>query len=99
MFRLVRFFLLTSAAAAIALVIAFVAYRYDEEQRLIEFAEQQNLELARSIAHIIWPEFSSFVMSASGSELKTRAGGEKTQAIARALESATIGHPVLKIKI
>ncbi len=99
MFRLIRFFLLTSAAAAIAFIIAFVVYRHDEEQRLIEFTEQQNLELARSIAHIIWPEFSSFVMSASGSELKTRAGGEKTQAIARALESATIGLPVLKIKI
>jgi len=99
MFRLVRFFLLTSAAAAIAFVVAFVAYRHDEEQRLIEFAEQQNLELARSIAHIMLPEFSSFVMSTSPSELKTRAGGETTQAIARALESATTGHPVLKIKI
>ena len=53
MFRLVRFFLLTSAAAAIALVIAFVVYRHGEEQRLIEFAEQQNTELARSIAQII----------------------------------------------
>lgn len=99
MFSLVRFFLLTSAAAAIALVIAFVVYRHDEEQRLIEFAEQQNLELARSVAHMIWPEFASFVMSASGPELKTRAGSEKTQAIARALEAATTGHPVLKIKI
>ena len=99
MFRLVRFFLLTSAAAAVAFIIAFVVYRQDEEQRLIEFAEQQNLELARSVAHTIWPEFSSFVMSTSGSELKTRAGGEKTEAIAQALKSATTGLPILKIKI
>jgi signal transduction histidine kinase len=99
MFRHVRFFVLTSAAAAIALVIAFVVYRHDEEQRLIEFAEQQNLELARSVARIIWPEFAPFVMSASGSGLRTPAGGEKTRAIARALEAATTGHPVLKIKI
>ncbi|MHA1529556.1 MAG: sensor histidine kinase [Alphaproteobacteria bacterium] len=99
MFRLVRFFVLTSAAAAIAFAIAFVVYRHDEEQRLIGFAQQQNLELARSVAQMIWPEFASFVMSTSGSELKTPAGGEQTQAIARALESATTGHPVLKIKI
>ena len=65
MFRLVRFFLLTSAAAVIALVVAFVVYRQGEEQRLIEFAEQQNLELARSVARIIWPEIASFVMSAA----------------------------------
>lgn len=99
MFRLVRFFLLTSAAAAIAFVIAFVVYRQGEEQRLIELSERQNVELARSVAHVIWPEFSSFVMSTSGSRLETPAGGEKTQAIARALEAATIGLPVLKIKI
>ena len=99
MFRLVRFFLLTSAAAVIALVVAFVVYRQGEEQRLIEFAERQNLELARSVARIVWPEIASFVMSASESELKTRAGGERTRAIARALEAATVGHPVLKIKI
>jgi C4-dicarboxylate-specific signal transduction histidine kinase len=99
MFRLVRFFLLTSAAAVVAIVIAFVIYRQNEVQRLIDFAEQQNVELARSFANTIWPGFSSFVMSASGAEVNNQTGSEQTQALARAVEAATVGLPVLKVKI
>ncbi|MFQ5625000.1 MAG: hypothetical protein ACE5FS_16595, partial [Paracoccaceae bacterium] len=99
MFRLVRFFLVTSAAAAVAFAIAFVIYRHNEEQRLIEFAEQQNVELARSVSNIIWPSFSSFVMSTSSAGLKTGDGRERTRAIAQTLRSVTIGLPILKIKI
>jgi len=99
MFRLVRFFLLTSAASVVAIVIAFVVYRENEVQRLIDFAEQQNVELARSFANTIWPGISSLVMSASGATANNRAGSEQTQAIARAVEAATAGLPVLKVKI
>ena len=49
MFRLIRFFLHTSAAAATA--IALIIYRQNEVQRLIDFAEQQNVELAQVGIH------------------------------------------------
>jgi len=99
MFKLVRFFLLTSAAAAIAFVVAFLIYRDGEEQRLIEFSEQKNVELAHSVAQIVWPEFSSFVMSTSAFELKTNASIETTRLIAQALKPVVIGLSILKVKI
>jgi hypothetical protein len=48
MFRLVRFFVLTSAVTAAAIAIAMFFYRLGEVRRLVAFAEQQNVELARS---------------------------------------------------
>jgi signal transduction histidine kinase len=99
MFQLLRFFTLTSAIVVAVITIAVVMYRQNEVQRLIDFAEQQNVELARSFANSIWPGFSSFVMSASGSEVNNQSGSEQTQAIARAVKAATAGLPVLKVKI
>jgi signal transduction histidine kinase len=99
MFRLIRFFLLTSAAAAVAIAIALLVYRQNEVQRLIDFAEQQNVELARSFANSIWPEFSSFVMSVLGSDVSGQTGHEQTKALARAVKTATAELPVLKVKI
>ena len=58
MFRLVRFFVLTSVATAAAIAIALFVYRLGEVQRLVAFAEQQNVELARSFANTIWPGLS-----------------------------------------
>ncbi len=66
MFRLVRFFFLTSAVAAVAITLAIVLYRQNEVARLIEFAERQNVALAQSFANTIWPRFSSYVKSAPG---------------------------------
>ena len=65
MFRLVRFFLLTSAAAAAALAVAFVLHRQSEVERLIADAEWQNVELARVFANTIGPRFSANVTSMS----------------------------------
>lgn len=97
MFRLVRLFLLTSAAAVVASFIAFAIYRENEVQRLIGYAERQNVNLARSFANSIWPNFSLFVMSASGEDAWPES--EQMQAMTRAVEAATAGLPVLKVKI
>lgn len=97
MFRLVRLFLITSAAVAVAIFTALAVYRESEVQRLIEYAERQNVNLARSFANSIWPNFSFFVMSASGED--ARHESEEMQAITRAVEAATAGLPVLKVKI
>jgi hypothetical protein len=65
MFRLVRFFFVTSLFAAAAIIVAFVLYRQDEVDRLIEVVESQNTALARSFSNSIWPRYASFVRSAS----------------------------------
>ena len=61
MFRLLRFFVLTSAVAAVAVAVAFVLHRQSEVERLIALAERQNVELARAFANTIWPRFSTYV--------------------------------------
>ncbi len=96
MFRLVRFFLLTSAVAAAATAVAFFLHRQSEVERLIAHAERQNVELARAVANSIWPRFSTYVTSASRSEEEIHRNRE---AIGRTVEAVSAGLPVLKIKI
>ncbi len=99
MFRLVRFFLLTSAIAMAVIAGAVVLYRQNEVERLIVLAESQNVALARSFANTIWPRFSSYVRSTpelNGDSLQAR---PETREIHEALKTLTIGLPVLKVKI
>ncbi len=99
MFRLVRLFVLTSAAAAVVIVAVAVFYRKSETDRLIAFAENQNVALARSFANTIWPRFSSYVKSASGldkEELPTR---PEMREINEAVQTISAGLPILKVKI
>lgn len=98
-FRLVRFFFVTSAAVAIVITIMLVLHRQSEVRRLIDFAERQNVMLAQSFANTIWPRFSSYVMSASSftpEELGKRPEGREIQGVVREI---SVGLPVLKIKI
>ncbi len=99
MFRLVRFFIITSTVAAAAITLVVVVHRQNEVARLIEFAESQNVALARSFANTIWPRFSSYVISASevdDDELRAR---PEMRAIREAVNAVSVGLPVLKVKI
>ncbi len=99
MFRLVRFFLLTSAVAAAAISFVVVVDQQNEVARLIAFAERQNVDLAQSFANTIWPRFSSYVKSTSALDkgaLRTR---PETRAIEDAVKMVSAGLPVLKVKI
>jgi PAS domain S-box-containing protein len=99
MFRLVRFFLVTSTIAAIAVAASVFAYRRDEVQRLIDLAEAQNVTLARSFANTIWPRFSSYITSVPASDAETLRTRPETHALHELLMSLTAGLPVLKIQI
>lgn len=99
MFRLVRFFLLTSVIAAIAVTVSVVAYRKDEVQRLIDLAEGQNVTLARSFANTIWPRFSSYITTIPASERETLKARPETHALHEAFRSLAAGLPVLKVQI
>lgn len=99
MFRLVRFFLLTSVIAMAVIAGAVVLYRQNEVKRLIVFAEGHNVVLARSFANTIWPRFSSYIRSTpglNGDSLQTR---PETREIHKVLKTLTTGLPVLKVKI
>ncbi|HXG80677.1 MAG TPA: ATP-binding protein [Sphingomicrobium sp.] len=93
MFRLVRFFLFTSIIAAVAVAVAVIAYRRDEVQRLIDFAEGQNVALARSFANAIWPRFPS------NRDVDAPARSRDADALHEVLKSLTMGLPVLKVQL
>ena len=99
MFHLVRFFLFTSLIAAVAVTAAVIAYRRDEVQRLIDFAETQNVILARSFANTIWPRFSSYMKSSPVTEGDALRARPETNALHEALGQLTVGLPVMKIQI
>lgn len=99
MFRLVRFFVLTSAAAAAVVAVAFVLHRQSEVERLIALAERQNVELARAFANTIWPHFSTNVASASRLEEDKAQAHQEREEINRAVKAVVAGLPVLKVKI
>ncbi len=99
MFRLVRFFFVTSLLAAVAIIVAFVLYRQDEVDRLIEVVESQNTALARSFSNSIWPRYASFVRSASELEDDALRARPEIRKIGDALKAISEGLPVLKVKI
>ena len=99
MFQLVRFFLITSLIATVAVTAAVIVYRRDEVQRLIDFAEAQNLILARSFANTIWPRFSSYIKSPPVTERDALRARPETKALHEALGQLTVGLPVMKIQI
>ena len=99
MFRLVRFFLATGAIVAAAIVLAFYLYRQSEVERLIELAEHQNVELARSFANTIWPRFSFLLMPSSGPDEDDPLTDPRIRELTEAVKTVTAGLPVLKVKI
>ncbi len=99
MFRLVRFFLLTSAAAAAAIVIGLAVYRQNQVERLLVIAEYHNVETARVFANTIWPLFARYVQSASQLSEDELRNHPESRSISQAVETVSAGVSVLKIKI
>jgi PAS domain S-box-containing protein len=99
MFKLVRFFLLTSALVVVAIIVVLVVHRQSEVRRLIEFAENQNVALAQSLANTIWPLFSSYVTTASTMENEELRRRPETAQIRAVVKDVSLGLPILKIKI
>ena len=102
MFRLVRFFFITSSVAVAAIVAMLVLYRHHEITQLIAFAEGQNVTLARSFANTIWPRFADHVRGTSQlneQDLAALPAHRKTSEIREALRAISAGLPVLKVKI
>lgn len=99
MFRLIRFFFVTSAIAIAAITAAVIYYRQHEINQLVAFAESQNVALAQAFANTIWPRFATFVMSAPKFRKETLAVRPEIRQIREAVKLVTAGLPMLKVKI
>jgi len=100
MFRLLRYFSVTSAVALIAVTFALVyLYRDNAMEGLVVSAEGQNISLARSFANNLWPRFSHYVMTVSETDGEKLRARPETAEIDQAVRALTAGLPVLKVKI
>ena len=100
MFKLLRYFSLTSAVAILSVtVVLVVLYRHNAVNDLVEIAERQNVALGRSFANTIWPRFSTYVTGVSGLDGDALRARPETRQIHDALKAISAGLPVLKVKI
>lgn len=102
MFKLQRYFSITSAIAIVVLTIVMSLLDYRSAiGTLIKLVETRNDELAQSFANSIRPRFMSYVREVSDLNLDgdTLRGRPETEQIHATLQNLTKDLPVLKVKI
>lgn len=100
MFRLVRYFSVTSAIAllVVALALSFL-YRKTTVDQLRRDTEIQSAVLTRSIANVIWARFAPHVRTASRQTSQSLVFSPETSELHEALTPLAEELPILKIKI
>ena len=100
MFKLLRYFSVTSAIAILAIaVVLLVFFRGNAERELVSMTENHNSALAKTFANSIWVRFGDFIGSASGLDGNALRAAPENRKIDQELRSLTSGISVLKVKI
>ncbi len=100
MFRLLRYFSISSAVAiTVVTAVLLVLYHQNAIGDLVRFGEAHNEALTRSLANSLWPKYSSYVATTSGMDAATLRANRRTKDIREDLIQLTSGLPVLKVKI
>jgi len=100
MFRLVRYFSITSLVVIVAAAALLgIVYQQNALSGLIELGEHNNVALTRVLSNSLWPRFSSHLASASQlSTVELKIHAETTRLREAVLED-TRGLSVVKVKI
>lgn len=100
MFKLLRYFSITSAIAIslMTLVLAF-SYWKIENAKMISTIEAQNMVLAKSFANIIWPKYKTHVNAVGHLDGDALRRHPVTLDIHATLKDLTTGLPILKVKM
>ena len=99
MFRLVRFYVLSSIIAVVVISAALIFHRQGEIQRIIALAENQNIALGRAFANTIWPSLFAFVEAASSMPKAELRSHPNITEIDKVVRTVTANLRVIKIKI
>jgi hypothetical protein len=100
MFKLVRYFSLTSLVALSAASIASgVLYKRLATEDLLKFGENENMFVTQSLANSLWIEFKPFLLSTTNLSDEELRSHSETQRLRQAIITRMQGLPVAKIKI
>lgn len=100
MFKLIRYFSLTSAIALIIVGVILVSfYRENAENELLNSAQRANEFLSETLSYSLWPQISGYLLTSSSlsvDELRNQPGVSETH---KKLKELTTILPILKVKI
>lgn len=100
MFRLVRYFSITSLAAFVLVTgVLALFYRQNAINDLLVLRESNNVALTQSFANSLWPQFSRFVGSAFTLSPEELAQHEEIARLRQAVLDQMSGLSVVKVKV
>ena len=100
MFRLVRYFAVTSAVALIAVaLVLYLLYRQTAVEEIVEAAQNSNAVLAQSLANALWPGYTRYTDAVAYAGSEFSADRPEIPEFDRAVAPLVTGLPVLKIVI
>lgn len=100
MFKLVRYFSITSFIAFIVVTtMLFLFYRESALNDLIALREENNVALTQSFANSLWSEFAPFISSASDLSVDEIQNHPETARLREAVLAQLNGLSVIKVKV
>ncbi|HET9910572.1 MAG TPA: hypothetical protein VFQ13_01720 [Anaerolineales bacterium] len=99
-FPLLRYFTITSLIAFVLVAVSLVTfYRRIAINELIKVGESKNTAITQSFSNVIWPDFESFLGSASDLDADAIRAHPETARLRQAVLEQMQGLSVIKIKI
>lgn len=99
-FQLLRYFSLASLAAFVLVAVSLVLfYRQIAINELLVLGESKNVAITQAFSNVIWPEFGSFLTSASSLSADEIRAHPETARLRQAIDAQTEGLSIIKIKI
>ena len=101
MFKLLRYFLITSLIAFTIVIVGLgVFYSQTAKEDLVMFEEANNVALAKAFSNSLWPEFAPFVnFDIAGMSIDELKAHPEIESFHQAVLAQTKALSVLKMKI
>ena len=100
MFKLLRYFAITSAAILVAVtILLFLLYRQTTIEEVLKSAEHGNTVLAQSLANAVWLNQADRLVPVPDHDIDGLAEQPDTLYLGEVIERLRMGLPVLKVKI
>ncbi|MBC8338262.1 MAG: HAMP domain-containing histidine kinase [Alphaproteobacteria bacterium] len=100
MFRLLRYFSLTSGLALLGVgLILVLVYRQTSLDAMVETVERENVGLSRALANAIWPKFSEYIKTGAPEDSKALRNRPESNVIDLLTKKLTAGLNVVKVRL